>query len=421
MANVTFKLRTLKANSPQVIYLVYRFGQNTKLAYSTALKILPAHWNKDKMRVRNIVEAVGKDAINTRLNELQTITQAYIIEVKAKGKQLTKEILKRYLDNYTNGQLADNEKTLCGFVAEYLKRNKTRINPNTGKIISYKVTREHERTYELLQQFEQQKNKGVKLDFEDITLDFYADFTTFLQSLKMSVNTIGHKIQTLKAWLNEATERGLNTSQQYKSHRFKAISEDTENIYLSSAELKILYRAELPNERLTRVRDLFLIGAYTGLRFSDFTSIKAENIRFNTLNIEQQKTGKKVSIPLHSIVLEILKKYGGKLPQSISNQKFNNYLKEACRLAGIDNAEQKSITKGGLRIKQTYKKYELVSSHTARRSFATNLYLSDFPAISIMQITGHKTETAFMKYIKVTATQHATLLRQHWQTKTQNI
>ena len=86
-------------------------------------------------------------------------------------------------------------------------------------------------------------------------------------------------------------------------------------------------------------------------------------------------------------------------------------------LAGIDSIEQKSITKGGMRLKKSYKKYELVSSHTARRSFATNLYLSGFPTLSIMQITGHRTETAFMKYIKVTANQHASLLRKHWQTK----
>lgn len=414
MGNITFKLRTPKSSDRQIIYLVCRFGRNDKLAYSTGLKVFPAHWNKDKMRVRNIVEAIGKDAINNRLNELQTVTETYIVELRTKGKSITKEAVRRFLDSYTRNELSNTESTLHGFIIGYLGRNKTRVNPNSGKLISYKVRREHERTYELLQEFETNKNKGVKLDFEDITLDFYADFTAYLQSLSLSVNTIGHKIQTLKTWLNEATEKGLNKSQQYKSHRFKCITEDTENIYLSDNELRLLYDTKLPNERLTRVRDLFLIGAYTGLRFSDFTSITNDNIRFNILRVEQQKTGKTVSIPLHSIVLDIWQKYGCELPNIISNQKFNEYIKEACRMAGIDNPEQKSITKGGLRLKKTYKKYELVSSHTARRSFATNLYLGGFPALSIMQITGHRTETAFMKYIKVTADQHATLLHTHW-------
>ena len=113
-------------------------------------------------------------------------------------------------------------------------------------------------------------------------------------------------------------------------------------------------------------------------------------------------------------ILEIWRKYNGVLPQSISNQKFNDYIKEVCKLAKIDSTELKSITKGGLRAQHSFKKYDLITSHTARRSFATNLYLSGFPAISIMAITGHKTERAFMAYIRVTERQHSELLRKHW-------
>jgi site-specific recombinase XerD len=414
MANITFKLRTFNSKRPQPIYLVYRFGRNDKLVYPTGLKVLPAHWNKEKMRVRNIAEALGREVINNRLNELCAVSSAFVIEQRAKGRQLTKAMLRKFLNDYTNATSGDDEKSLHGFIKSYLERNKTRINSNTGKVISYKVKREHERTYKLLTEFEEKKNKGVRLDFGDITLDFYADFTTYLQTLGLSVNTIGHKIQTLKAWLNEATERGFNKSQQYKSHRFKAVTEETESIYLSNKELEMLYNYSYSSERLSHVRDLFLIGSFTGLRFSDFTSITVENMRENTLHIEQQKTGKPVSIPLHPIVLDIWKKYEGKLPKIISNQKFNKYIKEACKFAGINESQQKNITKGGMRMRQTYKKYELVSSHTARRSFATNLFLSGFPALSIMQVTGHRTERAFMRYIKVTPEQHAVLLREHW-------
>ena len=417
MANITFKLRTQKNANPQMIYLVYRFGRNDKLAYSTGLKILPAHWNKEKMHVRNVYKAPEKDTINNRLSELSHATENYIIQLRAKGRSISKEELRAFLDNYTNNLFPESRNTFHGFVSAYLERNKIRVNPKTGKIISYKTKKEHERTYELMKAFEQQENKGVKLGFEDITLDFYADFTSYLQRLNLAVNTIGHKIQTLKTWLNEATARGINKNLQYKSHLFRAITEETENIYLQEKELEQLYNFEFGSEKLSRVRDLFLIGAYTGLRFSDFTGITPENIRSNTLYIEQQKTGKTIAVPLHPIFRSIWEKYGQKLPRNISNQKFNQYIKEACRLAGIDTSEQKNMTKGGIRIRQTYQKYELVSSHTARRSFATNLYLSGFPTLSIMQVTGHKTETAFMKYIKVTANQHAKLLRLHWQEK----
>lgn len=149
-------------------------------------------------------------------------------------------------------------------------------------------------------------------------------------------------------------------------------------------------------------------------RFSDFTAITESNIKNNTLRIELQKTGNPVVIPLHPIVTKIWEKYGKSLPECVSNQRFNEYIKEACKLARIDSPEQKNVTKGGMRLKHTCKKYELVGSHTARCSFATNLYLSGFQALSIIQITGHRTETAFLKYIKVTSEQHADLLRKHW-------
>ena len=228
------------------------------------------------------------------------------------------------------------------------------------------------------------------------------------------MNTIGHKIQTLKVWLNEATFKGINTNNQYKNQRFRAITEQTDSVYLSVKELEQIYSTDCKSERLNKVKDLFLVGAFTGLRFSDVTSLTKENIKGSTISIEQHKTGKRVAIPLHPIVIDIWRKYGEKLPKPISNQKFNEYIKEVCKLAGIDSIEQKNITKGGFRVRQSFKKYELITSHTARRSFATNLYLSGFPAISIMPITGHTTERAFMRYIRVTPEQHAELLRKHW-------
>lgn len=286
MANVTFKLRKPNDKTPQIIYLVCRFGRNEKLAYSTGLKVLPAHWNGEKMRVRNLVEALSKDLINNYLNELYTATDLHITELKTKSKAVTKDALYKFLQNYTNKTQDSEENTLHGFVKVYLERNKTKINPSTGKIIAYKTQREHENTYKLLKDFEKAKNKGIHFDFDDINLDFYADFTTYLQSLNMATNTIGHKIQTLKTWLNEATERGVNKNQQYKSHRFKAVIEDTENIYLTPSELEKIYTHKFTSEKLIRVRDLFLIGAFTGLRFSDFTSITADNMKGSTLHIE---------------------------------------------------------------------------------------------------------------------------------------
>ncbi len=234
-------------------------------------------------------------------------------------------------------------------------------------------------------------------------------------SKRLSTNSIGKKITTLKTILNAATDRGVNTNTAFKSRRFTATREESDSIYLNDTDLDQLYKLDLTeNTRLERVRDLFLLGAYTGLRFSDFTRLTADNITGDMITMHQSKTGAKVTIPLHPITNTILQRYNGHAPKALSNQKMNEYLKELGKAANISEQVSKTITKGGKQITKNFQKWELISTHTARRSFATNLYKSGFPAQSIMQITGHKTERAFLKYIKATKEEHAKMLSLHW-------
>ncbi len=109
----------------------------------------------------------------------------------------------------------------------------------------------------------------------------------------------------------------------------------------------------------------------------------------------------------------ILEKYDYQLPRIPSNQKFNDYIKKVAELAGINEQITTEITKGGFKVMGTTEKFNLVTSHTARRSFATNAFLNDVPSIAIMKITGHKTESAFMKYIKMSAKDNAKKMQLH--------
>jgi integrase len=131
------------------------------------------------------------------------------------------------------------------------------------------------------------------------------------------------------------------------------------------------------------------------------------------LFIRTQKTSERVAIPLHKTVRTILKKYNNKLPKAYTNQVTNTYLKEVASLANIKELIETTITRGGKVEKSVLPKFKLISTHTARRSFATNLYIADIPAISIMKITGHKTERSFMAYIRITQEQNADKLLTH--------
>lgn len=421
MLHVTFKFRKPKATTPQIINLVVRFGSNDKLVYNTGLKVLPKYWNTERMRVRSMVEVPHRVEINARLDELQAAVSGFATEQITQGKKPDKYAVRDFLDVYTGKREASTGSGFHDFVREYIQRNEERVNPKTGRTISYKTKREHARVYELLQEFEKEQRGGRLLDFDGITIDFYNDFQAFLQAAGMAKNTIAHKVQTLKVWLNEATAKGLNQNLQYKSSYFKASTEAADTVYLHEEELRKIYATAYDSERLTRTRDLFLAGAYTGLRFSDLTRVEAVNVKAEAIHIEQSKTGDPVVIPLHPIVREIWEKYGEAFPPPISNQKYNAYIKEVCQLAGIDEEIQKSGTRGGQRVREVVPKYKLITSHTARRSFATNLYLSGYPALSIMKITGYKTEQQFVKYVRVTPEQHAKQLQNFWAARSENV
>jgi integrase len=118
-------------------------------------------------------------------------------------------------------------------------------------------------------------------------------------------------------------------------------------------------------------------------------------------------------VPIHTFVLNILERYGYNLPKVINNQKFNEYIKEICKQASIEETIIIHETKGNLKYSKTEPKYSLVSTHTARRSFATNAFIAGIPTVQIMKITGHKSERVFMKYIKITAKENAARLKLH--------
>lgn len=411
MKNVKFMIRNMDAEAEQTICVVSYFGKATMM-YATPLRIEPLFWDEKKECVKNSKYCNNKDEINAALKNIESKINSFIAESTTNGEPITRDSLRSMLDTYFGKKIAASH-DFHSFFEEFIRLCDTRVSPRRGgQTIDYKTKREYARTYYYIQEYE--KKRKLRLEFRSITQSFFADFVTFLQEIGLSTNTIWHKTVSLKAVMKAATEQELNENTKYQL--FKNVSEESQAIALSEDELDMLARFDFSGSpRLERTRDLFLIGCWTGLRFSDFISIREENIKDGMLTIQQQKTNEFVTIPLHSVFLRIWDKYEGKLPANISNQKFNDNLKDMCREAGLTGAVLKSITKGGKKQTTSYEKWQLVSSHTARRSFATNLYKSGFPSISIMQITGHKTESCFLKYIKVTKEEHAKMLMTHWQ------
>ena len=416
---ISFYLKRPKSEIETVIFARISYG-GYKLKYYTTEKINPKHWNTETQKAKQIKTFSEYPEFNQRLKNIDSIIdKVYLNYLNNNDNEIpSPNTLKNLLDKEFKKTV--NEITKKSFIEFYEDINKQMINGGriqikTGKSYNKNTIKVYTNTLNKIKEF--QKTKRRIVDFNTIDIDFYSDFVEYLSKrLKLANNTIGKYIKTIKTILNEARERGININPQSLSKKFSTISEESESIYLTENELKEIEKIELSeNKTLEIVRDLFLIGCRTGLRYSDWNKITSKQIENGMIEIRVTKGGKVIAIPIHKTVINIFNKYNGELPKPISNQKTNIYIKEIGKqIKCLKEITTKTITKGGMRVTTNYEKWELITCHTARRTFATLEYLAKTPTITIMSITGHKTETAFLKYIKVTPTEHANILQDIW-------
>lgn len=183
--------------------------------------------------------------------------------------------------------------------------------------------------------------------------------------------------------------------------------EPTNAVFLSMNEITRIYyyKFEKQDKRKAkeRIRDLFVLGCLTALRYSDYSTLTHDNLQGRYIVKRTKKTNVDVKVPAHDYVLEIFAKYKGHIPSGLCIQYFNKYLKMIMREIGLNDLVTYSFTKGGKLVTVTKEKWELISSHTARRSAATNMYLTGrMKTLEIMRLTGHRTEQNFFRYIRLT-------------------
>lgn len=395
-----------------------RIDQKTK----TGLKVYRDHWNPNRERVRTKVDSRAKDFINNSLEHLSRhIADEYIIDSNSKiyiSTNWLKGKVETYFGNYQ--KKSDLHKQyFVEWIERYTDNAKDKLY--RGKCISERTIKHYKTTIKKIKAFE--NNQKVKLRHEDINLNFYRKWIIYLRKVEMlNDNSIGGYIGNIKMWAKNIEIEGLPISKEYKHSEFMVITSKTYDIYLSEKEIELIRDHKLQNStRLKNVQDLFLIGLRTGLRISDFMRLTKFNFKDDQIIITTKKTNQEVIIPLHKDIKDIIKQNQG-LPRPISNQKFNLYVKELCKKVGLNQMVQgakmvkEEIGNGQYITRKKegrYHKYELISSHTCRRSFATNLY-GKIPNMTIMAITGHKTESQFLKYLKTSKQEHADKLKELW-------
>lgn len=256
-----------------------------------------------------------------------------------------------------------------------------------------------------------EKSRGIEVHSDNFNYAICEDFIIYLKDLGRMHNTIVSIYSSLLHMYRKMNQSGYKVDLSFNDYLIN--KESTSSTYLSMQEIKHLYNINVKGERKI-VRDLFIIGCLTGMRYSDYSALTYKNIQGNNIIRKTKKTGEVVLIPIHPIIKEIIKDYNGQFPEyTNSMQNFNSILKRLCRDAGFNQPVLWERTVGHNIVRKQIKKFELIGTHTARRSFATNAYLSGIPTYRIMMLTGHKSEQSFFTYIQISKKENAEILSEY--------
>ncbi|WP_111708931.1 tyrosine-type recombinase/integrase [Lutibacter citreus] len=414
MASIKLLLRNTKSLTPVSVNYDVHISGNTRLRGSTNTKVLPKYWDQKKQKIRNVTDLYStKDKLNRDLLNFKKFVLDQLAIYTTNNLNEQKELLKQDIGIYFGRIEAptNEEMTFYKFVDIFIDQADNRINNSTGKKLSKRTILDYKLAKKLIEDFENLYK--YRITFESITLEFYYSFIEYLEDKhSFSVNTIGKYIKILKAFLRAATDEGYNNNLSFQNKKFIKPTAPSEQIYLNENELLKIIKLDLTElPKTSNARDLFIIGAYTGLRVSDFNNLTKENIKIiqgkRMFGLIVQKTGNYLPIPIHPQVEKILKKHKGNPPQTMKPQDINDELRIIGRKAKIKEITTINTIKGGENITKMVPKYKLIKNHTARRSFCTNAYIAGMSTLDIMAISGHTSEKTFLNYIKITADERA--------------
>ena len=397
---MSFILDRPNSSKPTFIFWQKNFTDG-RLKYPVKVKVLPGNWNKAAGRVKE-----DKELINLTLSRLDLVYKDIELQGKLQGKPITRAIV----ENAFNKALGRNAAGQKFFEVidkiiddresgEELTKDSKRFSAHTIK--GYRHTRDN------LFKFD------PAMSFEGINMKTYNDLIAYFnKNHDHAINSIGKIIKNWKVFMKAAKKLGAHENLIYLDEDFRVPDEETDDIYLSEAELKIIYEKHYANKTLDLVRDWFIIDCYTGLRISDIKLLESHHVLKEQIRLVNEKTDTKVVIPIHPYVRDIIKKHKG-LPRKITDQKMNENIKKVCEIAQINEIILYSVTKGGIRKDYHLKKYEMVSNHTARRCFISNLLNAGVTDNQVMQLAGIKKHATLMRYKKTKPEETAEIMKGH--------
>lgn len=411
MAITNYRLRS-RADKNVSIYISLSLGRGKKFETITGFYINPKNW---KENVKNSSKQLGfpKNSnraeikkIKNSLLKLKSFIDTEINNAQSKGELInTNWLKKQIIACFNRKEIIEIESNLLtDYIQKIIDNADTKVLQG-GKIgLSENRVKGYITFKGVIENY--QKYIKKEIDFKDININFEKDFRIWLIKTKVySLNYAGKNFDNLKTVCNDAERNGKQVNPHAKHIKsFSESKDDREVITLSFPELEKIEKKDITNESLINVRKWLILGCEIGQRGGDLLDLTEDNFRTDAsgidfIDIKQQKTGKNVTIPVRPKVKQI--KESG-LPYKISIQKFNDYLKDLCKLCEIDDKIRGKVydKRKKRKVTKLYSKYKLITSHCCRRSFATNYYKKVRTSV-LRLITGHSKESLFLTYIGV--------------------
>lgn len=400
MATLRYNLKNQDAQLTK-IYMRISIARGISANFPLEIVVNPKNWDIESMRLKPKVKSAAQ--INNTLDTLyQSIEDA--ISVNYHNKELfTTEYFKSIYNDIIGNDSRKRKLNILEFIDEYVNG----LSSKKNTIKTYKII------YKKICEFLEDVKSKKTMFYGEINDNWIIDFTNYLKNhnnQKLSESTINKYLTNLKVILKKYSEENSN----FKIPKFRSFKVNSKRIfpYFSVEDLSVLEKLEIVDEELDVVRDWILIGCETGLRISDYNTLNDFDItKQSVLTLSQIKTNSP-SIVLATDRLKRIYSKRGSYPPKIHDDEFNKLMKIVCKIANFDeilsgskmveNGVKSNGKKKYRKVQDYYKKYELVTSHTCRRSFATNKYLENSNDIGkIMALTGHKTTDEFYKYIQL--------------------
>ncbi len=419
MANIKLILKEDKRSktTESKIYISYYQNAQNKALLSTGVTAKASNWNKDKGQVRKTdpLHQEKNEILHSRLQRILTIEK----ELSLRDEEVTIHKLKELYDIKHKG--TSGIKDPVEAIELMIERKKGLVKDDVLK--DYRSLAKH------MKSFIQKESKHATIN--DIDNRFGSSFQQYLtvtdivpyrdqtdQTLKyrpMAKNTIGKQLKNLKVLMRFCLDEGLIKNNQLT--KLSPPSEVSDDIALSEVELQKIEALELEaGSKHDEIRDFFLIGCETGLRYSDLKRLSSANLDLEQriLTIRTQKSNKPVKIPVSLRVKRILDKRLGRFPKSYNSVSFNVEIKEISKESGLLDSVVKTTTRGNEINEKAIPKWQMVSSHTCRRTFCTIQFKSGMPTILIRRISGHAKESDFLRYIKIGEEEAAEMMLDFW-------